>query len=310
MRIVNFIREASFNDAQSARLIRLGELIDVPSGEQTEEQTIAFLADADYALISPATVPKITPRMFSESDNLKGIIVNTTNLGWVDMTAAKASGVNVFNIPGYSTEAVAEFTIGLIFAAARNISRADREVKEKLVRSFEGFDGIELQSRTLGLIGFGDIGRRVAELAAGIGMEILVWNRTEKRLGGVTFVSKEELLVKSDIVSLHLALTPDTVRILSRKDMALMRLGAILVNTAREELIDQSALLEMLKAKRLRRYAFELNEEEWTDIRREIVALPNVIATPHIGWLTPEAKARMMEEVVRRCEELASGSST
>lgn len=307
MVIVNFLKETPFSEAQLARLKTLGawrETPPPPEGGFSEKDAAAFLRDADYAIVAPTSIPRLSRNILGSAPRLKGVVVNTTNFAWVDLEAARERHVEVLNPAGYSTNAVAEFAIGLMFAAARHIAQAASEVKRDGVRSWERYEGKELLGKTLGVVGFGTIGERTAELAECLGMRIVAYNRTPKTHAGVEFLEKNELLRRADIVSLHLALDEGTKGFIGARELALMKPETVLVNVSLEGLVDQRALREALKAGKLFGYAFELDEGRGSEEREDILKIDRVIATPHSAWFTPEARARSMELIVSRLEEL------
>jgi phosphoglycerate dehydrogenase-like enzyme len=207
------------------------------------------------------------------------------------VAAADDHGITVTNVPAYAGRAVAELTIGLVLALARRIVPADRSVRDGRF-SWQGFQGTELAGKVLGVVGVGDVGREVARLGACLGMQVLGHARTASaaratRLG-VELVPLHELLHRSDVVSLHVPLTAETHHLLGPEELATMRPGAFLVNTARAGVVDQSALVDALRAGGLGGAA--LDDHQHPD--PALAALPNVLLTPHIGFYTAEALVR------------------
>ena len=215
----------------------------------------------------------------------------------IDLGAAEELGITVLNTPEASTQAVAELTVGLMLALARSIPRADgalkggRWIKKELM-------GWELAGKTLGIIGFGRIGQRVAEICSALRMRILAYRRTrppgiEAVLArtGAKLVPLEELLRSSDIITIHVPLTPETRHMIGRREIAMMKDGAILINTSRGGVVDEKALLEALRSGKLAGAALDVFEAEPpSGTSLELAKLPNVVATPHIGAQTREAQ--------------------
>lgn len=216
-----------------------------------------------------------------------------TGLDNIDVETAQKKEVKVLNTPEALAEAVAELTFGLMLSLARNIPYADRAVKEGRWIKKE-LTGWELHGKTLGTIGLGNVGERVARLAKAFGMKILINKRTPpdqallKELEA-EFVSLQELLTRSDIATIHIPYTSQTHHMIGEKELALMNKGAYIVNTSRGAIIDGKALLRALKSGRLGGAALDVFEVEpptdWVLIR-----LPNVVCTPHIGSQTQEAQ--------------------
>lgn len=220
-----------------------------------------------------------------------------TGLDNIDVDFARERGIQVLNTPGANANAVAELTLILMLMLARNIAPALDSVKAgKPLKA----KGIELHSKTLGLIGFGNIGRLVAQLARGFGMEILAHdplidpNQIPEALRVVPLCALGELLGQSDFVSLHVPLLEGTRRLVNAGLLARCKRSAYLINTARADLIDDAAVLAALESGQLAGYATDLYEAG-----KPLFAHANVIATPHIGASTGEAQRRAGEEIAR-----------
>lgn len=219
----------------------------------------------------------------------------------IDLEAAREFGVTVVTAPEATTVAVAEHTMGLILALARHIPAADAAVHRGEWPKAE-FVGVELRSRTLGLIGLGRIGRAVAELAAGFGMRRMAFDPYLSpdaiRAEGVEPASLEAVLESADVISLHVPLTPETRGLVGREALAGVRSGALLVCTARGGVINEAALLEALEAGRLGGAALDVFEVEPPGTS-PLARHPRVVATPHLGAQTAEARSRVSTEIVR-----------
>lgn len=223
---------------------------------------------------------------------LKSISYLSTGLAThVDLPAAKRLGVRVRNVKGYGDRAVAEHTLGLLFAAVRRVPEMDRNVRRG---DWQFLQGEEVRDKTIGLVGFGGVGREVGRLAALVGMRVLVSNRSRVRADYLfEEADLEPLLANADIVSIHLALNSETKRILNRERLELLKPGAVLINTARAELVDELALVEMLKAKRITA-ALDVFHREPLPPDDPLCLLDNVVLTSHSAWFTPQAIRRLL----------------
>jgi D-3-phosphoglycerate dehydrogenase len=228
------------------------------------------------------------------------IFLGTGAASYMDPEALAAIGIKVHTIKGYGDTAVAEHTIALMWAAARDLARMDRSIR---AGGWAGPTGMQLTGKTLGLIGFGGIGAEVARIAHGSGMRVLAWNRTQRTSEGVTFVALETLLAESDVVSLHLLLTDTTRGFLDADRLGLMRDGAILVNTARAALVDQAAMIAALRAGRISHAALDVYATEPLPPGDELARLDNVTLSAHSAFRTAEAS----ETLIRRAIEIARG---
>lgn len=209
-----------------------------------------------------------------------------------DVDEAARLGIRFEGVKGYGDRAVAEHAITLAFAALRRLTQMDRRVRAGawgLMRSEE------FASKTFGLIGLGGIGAETARLAYALGAEVIGWTRSGGTGGApVTPVSEAEVLARSDIVSLHLALTPQTRHWLGANRLAAMKPGAILINTARGDLVDETALLAALQSGRIGHAGLDVFADEPLTKSHRLTALDNVTLTPHSAWLTTEATDRLL----------------
>jgi len=231
------------------------------------------------------------------------VFLGTGAHSYMDPEALAALGISVDLIKGYGDTAVAECTVGLLFAAARGFARMDGAMREgRWLRS----EGVQLRGKTLGLIGFGGIAAEVARIALGCGMQVLAWNRTAKTHPGVEFVELDRLLAESHAVSLHLLLCDETRGFLSRQRLASMRPGALLVNTARGALVDEAAMVEALRSGHLGHVALDVFDIEPLPPGHVLATLANVTLSAHSGFRTPEANERLIEEAFTHCRRLAA----
>ena len=231
----------------------------------------------------------------------------------VDVTAATDQGILLVRAPGRNADAVADFTIGLILAEARSIARAHmRFINEGTWRFDEEGKlafrrGIELSRKTIGLIGFGNIGTRVATRAKGFGMRILVYDpyvsRDVKEESGVEFVNLDTVMSESDFISVHARATKENIGLIGEEQIRLMKKKSILINTARASLVDYSALYKALKDRRILGAALDVYPEEPVDPNSPLLKLDNVTLTPHLAGTTQEVPLRgvtiVLEDVTR-----------
>lgn len=235
----------------------------------------------------------ITREVVSAGKRLKAIGRAGVGLDNIDLKASEEAGIKVYNTPDALTNAVAELIIGLMLSLARGISRGDAGLKKgEWLKS--SLMGSELKEKTLGVIGMGRIGRRVAELANAFGMRILYYDIIEiprdviERLN-IHFRKLDRLLAESDFVTLNIPLTPSTRHYVNQERLSKMKKTAYLINASRGAVVDEKALLTALKAGDLQGAALDVFEAEPPG-RSELVSRPNVVCTPHIGAQTVEAQ--------------------
>jgi D-3-phosphoglycerate dehydrogenase / 2-oxoglutarate reductase len=229
------------------------------------------------------------------------VFLGTGPQSYMDIDALARLGVSVHAIKGYGDTAVAEHTIALMFACARDIARMDHDIRGGTWRPREG---VQLKGKRLGLIGLGGIGAEVARIASGIGMEVVAWNRTPR--AATPMIGLEDLLKTADVVSLHLALTPETKEFLHRDRLVSMKRGAILVNTARGALVDETALIDALDSGRLRRAGLDVFALEPLKAEHPLAKHPSVTLSAHSGFRTYEASETLLTLALDIVQRLTS----
>ena len=274
----------------------------------TDALTIARLQDADIAITNKTP---IHGDILDACPTVKLICVLVTGYNVIDCEAAAQRNVPVCNVPDYGTSAVAQFTFALLLEICHQIGHHDRVVhqgKWTACPSFCFWDTpqMELAGKTLGIIGFGRIGQAVAKIASALGMKVLAYSRTEKP--GFDFVSLEELLKASDIVTIHCPLTPQTQGLINRDTLALMKDGAILLNTSRGAVLDETAVAEALTSGKLKAAGVDVACIEPIPADSPLLHAPNCVITPHIAWAPAESRQRILDCTVRSIQAFCAGS--
>lgn len=248
---------------------------------------------SNYDALIVRSRTKVTKEIIKAGRRLRVIGRAGAGLDNIDVEAAEKKRIIVLNTPEALAEAVAELTIGLIISLARSIPLADQAIKEgKWIK--KKLMGWQLKGRTLGTIGLGNVGERVARIAKALGMKILITKRTPPspellKEFEAEFVPLKQLLRRSDVVTLHVPLTSQTHHMIGARELQLMKDGAFLINTSRGAVVDEKALLEALKSGKLGGAALDVYEvEPPKDL--ELIKLPNVVCTAHIGAQTEEAQ--------------------
>ena len=237
-------------------------------------------------------------------------MISTISVGvdHIDLAAATAAGIPIGHTPGVLVDSTADLAVGLMIAATRRIAEADRWMRTgKWSQGWQSdlLLGTDLSQATVGIVGLGPIGEATVERLRGFGCGILGWNRTPKIIEGVEMVDLDDLFARCDIVSLHTALTPDTVQIASRERLASMRAGATLINTGRGALVDEEALIEALSSGRLRA-GLDVFETEPLPADHPLLSLDNAVLLPHVGSATLSTRMAM---VTRALDNLRAGMS-
>ncbi len=272
-----------------------GKAIDKKGIEAGE--LLQIISDYDAVIVRSRT--KMNAEVITAASNLKVIGRMGVGVDNIDLNAAKAHNITVVNAAVATSLAVAELTMGMMLSLVREIPRADASMKaDKWLK--KELVGTELHGKTLGVIGFGNIGRLVAKFGAAFGMQILAYDpfRDADYLiaNGAQPETFDELLAKSDILTLHLPLTDQCRHLLNAEAFAKMKTGVLLVDAARGGILDETALLEALDSGKVRGVALDVYEKE-PPISWELVEHPKVIATPHIGAQTKEAQLRAAVDI-------------
>lgn len=255
---------------------------DVPSGQ---EELLERVAQADIVVVSNYPV---SAEVINGSSNLKYFNVAFTGVDHIATDVCKQKGIRLSNAAGYSTQAVAELTMGMAINLLRKITPADSVTRALGSRS--DFLGLELNGRTFGIMGFGQIGQRVALLAKAFGCNVIAWSRTPKTVDGVEFVEFDELIKQSDILSIHLPLTPQTENLVGIRELEMMKATAFVINTARGKIINSHALADALSHMQIAGAAVDVYEHEPPlDAKHPLLSTPNTLLLPHLGFATEEA---------------------
>jgi D-3-phosphoglycerate dehydrogenase len=255
---------------------------------------------------------RIDAEILDNAPRLKIVANYAVGYDNIDVAECTRRGIVVTNTPDVLTDATAELAWALVFAVARRIVEAHKYVEKRLWRGWSptSFLGVELKGKTLGVLGAGRIGQAFALKSAGFGMKVVYYNRRpnevlEKQLGARK-VDLDELLQVSDIISLHLPLTPETYHLIGEREFNLMKPNAIFINTARGKIVDEKALVKVLKERRIYGAGLDVFEFE-PRISEELFELDNVVMLPHIGSATVEARTKMAELVVENLKTFFNG---
>jgi len=275
--------------------------------DPSDEALRAEIADADALVVT--FYPRVDQALLGAAPKLRHVARLGVGMDSIDLAAANERGIIVTNTPDLTADAVAEFTMTLLLSLAKNIVNCDRSVREGRWSERLGIIRLnrELIGKTHGIVGLGKIGGRVAVRCQAFGMKVIYHKRNrdlemERKLG-IEYVPLETLIAESDSISLHVPLTKETENMFDRKQFASMKKTAILINQARGKVVNEAALVEALKTRLIAGYATDVYEKEPPDPAWELLKLPNVVVTPHVGGGTFESRTRaciaMAEDVVR-----------
>ena len=264
----------------------------------SEDEVIERIGDAQVVFVNKVPISK---RVLEACPNIRCISVLATGYNVIDTAAARDRGIPVCNVPSYGTDAVAQYTFALLLELCHRIGLHDTLVHQGRWSECPDFcfwatPQMELAGKTMGIIGFGKIGRAVGRIAHGFGMNVLAYSRSQSEEGRAvgSYVELDELLRRSDVVSLHCPLFPETKEIINTQTISRMKDGAILLNTARGPLISEEAVARALHTGKLRGAAMDVVAREPIPADSPLLTAPNCILTPHMAWAPTESRERLL----------------
>lgn len=280
---------------------------------QGKDEIITRIADSEIVLLNK--VP-IDADILDACPSIKLICCLSTGYNVVDIHAARARNIPVCNVPAYSTAAVSQFTFALLLELCHRIGHHDKTVHDGKWAACPDFcywdtPQMELAGKTIGIIGFGRIGQAVGRIAKAMSMNVLAYSRTQRLEGEeiAKYVDLDTLLAQSDIVSLHCPLFPETQNLINADTITKMKDGAILLNTARGQVIDETAVADALNSGKLRGAAMDVVSEEPISPTNPLLSAPNCIITPHMAWAPMETRQRILDVTVENIQSFLSGGS-
>lgn len=273
----------------------------------SEQDAIARIGSADIIILNK--VP-ITRTVLESCSTVKLICILATGYNVVDCKAAAERGIPVCNVPGYGTDSVAQFTFALLLELCHQVGLHSESVHNGDWANSPDFcywktPQMELAGKTIGIIGYGAIGQAVGKIAKAFGMNVLAYSRTKR--SGFEYVTLDELLARSDVISLHCPLFPETKGMINAESIAKMKDGAILLNTARGALLDEAAVAVALRSGKLRGAAVDVASAEPISRENPLLTAPNCIITPHIAWAPLEARQRILDITVKSVQGFLYG---
>ena len=265
----------------------------------TPDQYPDVLGGAEIAIVDHTALPT---EIAKQCAGLKHVVfLGTGARSYMNPEELAELGIAVHLIKGYGDTAVAECAIALMWEAARGLAKMDRGIR---AGNWLRDDGMQLTGKTLGLVGFGGIAAEVARIALGSGMRVVAGNRSPKQHPKVEFVELEELLSESDVISIHLLLNDETRGLVSRACIEAMKLGVILINTARGAIVDEQAMIEALKSGQIRHAGLDVFNIEPLPADHPLTKLPNVTLSAHSAFRTPEASENLLRAAWEHCRRI------
>lgn len=308
MKITILAPKSEFTKIQQEQLSKLGKVVYTESRKEYPiDKLIQLTKDSQILAADPdnlggfekAAEGRLTQLMDS-LPNLKGVALSTTSFSWIDLDYCRKRKIIVTNVPYYSTETMAEQVIALLFCLARKTILTDRRTQKGKYQLEMGF---ELKGKTLGIIGLGHIGSRVAELGNAIGMKVIAFNRTPKKTKYVEIKSLDGVLAESDAISINLASNKETKNLINKERLARTKNGVVIVNLAMREIVDENAMAEALKSGKVSSYTYEGEDLDSTPLAK----IETAIGLKGFSWYTKEALANDMEIWINCITSIARG---
>ncbi len=293
---------------QKRKLEKFGELKVLNVEKLDSSEAVRLIKDADILIAGTSAIKKIDIKLLEGLHDLKFISLLTIGTNWVDLTSAKKLNIVVSNAKGGSAESVAEHIWGMILGLSKRINEFDRDARSRGAYKFTGYSGKEVYGKTLGIIGLGDIGSKVARIATCFNMEVLGVNKSNRKIQGVEMVSLDGLLKRSDIICVCVPLNEETQNMISFYEIAKMKYGAILVNCAREEIVNKNAVLKGIRSKRIFGYGVETEIMKPISKNDPYFKYPNIIVTPHNAFNTEDADERINNMMIDNIEAFLKGN--
>lgn len=276
-----------------------GELTQYPYPPQSQAETIERISNSEIVILNKVLIDE---NILSQCPNIQLICVSATGYNVVDTAAAKARGIVVCNVPAYGTEMVAQFAIGLLlelchhtWAHSQSVHAGDWEKSKDFC--YWNYPIIELKGKTMGIIGFGSIGRQVGRIAKALGMKILATGSRPCEEGQAIgeYVDLDTLLAQSDVISLHCPLLPATAGIINEGNIAKMKNGVMLINNSRGGCLDEYAVADALRSGKIAAAAVDVVSTEPIERSNPLLSAPNCLITPHISWAATECRQRVID---------------
>ncbi|MGN0770974.1 MAG: D-2-hydroxyacid dehydrogenase [Christensenellales bacterium] len=296
-------------DISWGELQELGDLTVYP--RSSREEAVIRAKDADIILDNKV---RLDESLLSKFDRLKYIGLLSTGYDVVDISYAKSRNIPVCNVPAYSSVSVAQLTIALLLELCMGVGKHSDSVKNGDWARCPDFcyrvqEIVELDGKSIGLIGYGSIGRCVAKAAKALGMKVYGYNRKKVMDENAEFAKIDDIMKNCDVISLHCPLNADSAKIINKSSIERMKDGAMIINTARGGLVDEDAVVQALDSGKLAGYAADVSACEPPTANNSLISHPKAIITPHIAWASVSARERLLKEACNNIKSFLAGNT-
>lgn len=307
MKIYLITSNPVIGDVLKVDLEKIGDFKIIDGQKLTAQEVIEKAGDAEILIAGSSGLEKISDELLNGLPNLKYISTLTVGLTWVDIDAVKKHGVKLSNVKGANSESVAEHTWAMILDLSKRVTEFDRDVRNKNAFRFAEYTGKEVFEKTIGIIGLGDIGQKVARIAKAFNMNVLGVNKSNKEVEGVKLVDLDTLYKESDIIAICTPLTLETENLISDEAVNKMKDGVIIVNTAMEKITNKEAIFKGLESGKI--FGFGIETEISQPADPAYLNHSRIIVTPHNAFNTEDANKKTYEMAVENVIKFIDGNS-
>lgn len=308
MKIYIITSKPEISQDQESRLKAIGELVKIDANKLTKDEVVKSAGDAEIIIAGSSGIESLSEELLAELKTLKFISLLTVGTNWVDLESARKQNISVSNIKGANSESVAEHIWGMILALSKRIYEFNLDARNAGAFEFSKYKGKEVFGKTLGIIGTGDIGSKVARIAKGFNMRILGVNKSGTSVNGIEMVALDQLLKESDVVSVSVPLNNETKDLIGEREISIMKHGAILINCAREEIVNKNAILGGISSGRIFGYGVETEIMKPIPLDDSYFKYKNIIATPHNAFCTEDSDMKSFDLAIENIEKFLQGN--
>jgi len=285
----------------------LGDFKVINASKMGSKEVLSKISGVEILIAGSSGFEGLDEEIIKGLKDLKLITTLTVGMAWVDLEIAKKLKIPVCNIKGSNSESVAEHAWGMILDLAKRISEFDRDARLKGAYKFGDYQGKEVYGKTLGIIGLGDSGKRIARIAKGFNMKVIGMNKSGTKVKGVELVTLSKLLKESDVISINVPLTEKTDKMIGKKEIEKMKDGAILVNVAREEVVDKKSVVGAVKSGKLHGYGIETEIMKPVKKSDAYLSHPRILVNPHNAFNTEDAERLSFDVSIQNIKTFLKG---
>ncbi len=306
MKIYLITSNPVIGDVLKVDLEKAGDFKIIDGQKLTAQEVIEKASDAEILIVGASGLKKISDELLIGLPNLKYISTLTVGLAWVDIEAVKKHGVKLSNVKGANSESVAEHTWAMILDLSKRVTEFDRDVRNKNAFRYAEYTGKEVYEKTIGIVGLGDIGQKVARIAKAFNMKILGVNKSNKEVEGCKLVDLDTLYKESDIIAICTPLTPETQNLISDEAVNKMKDGVIIVNSAMEKITNKEAIISGLERGKI--FGFGIETEISQPADPSYLNYPRIVVTPHNAFNTEDANKKTYEMATENVIKFIEGN--